>query len=379
MLKKLSLAALVAMGGMSVATATPLTDAIKNVDLSGFLRVRFYNENPKNGNQYDRWRTNAVLIFKVPVDEKIKFVMRNSVESNVYTDEDSITNDGTTSVDSNIVNNLLFMQYSNGPVNAIVGKIPVATSITSADPAKPGHGAGVIATYKANDNVTLGAAFIDAMVNPQNNTGSAAFSTIGQDTYAGVILFNTNMVKGNLWAYKVTNAISSLYTLSVDFTPIKNVAVHADYAAGKYDDKIVKNADTHTYFNVSAKTVYEGVNAQIGYAKTNKKQGIVELSDDAPIGDVLPVEKVDNIANMIDTSAIYAKLGYNIDSKTNVYAGYAKINRGKDAGDNDSNEYKVGVKYKVNKKLSFDTYYDIYHDNAKDNNKEFRFEAKYSF
>jgi hypothetical protein len=138
MLKKLSLAALVAMGGMSVASATPLTDAIKNVDLSGFLRVRFYNENPTNKNDsksdenaYDRWRTNAVLIFKVPVDEKIKLVMRNSVESNVYTDEDSIDPEATqsSSVDTAIVNNLLFLQYSNGPVNAIVGKIPVPTQL----------------------------------------------------------------------------------------------------------------------------------------------------------------------------------------------------------------------------------------------------------
>ncbi|WP_456470740.1 major outer membrane protein, partial [Caminibacter sp.] len=40
MLKKLSLAALVALGSVSVASATPLTDAIKNVDLSGMLRIR---------------------------------------------------------------------------------------------------------------------------------------------------------------------------------------------------------------------------------------------------------------------------------------------------------------------------------------------------
>ena len=44
MLKKLSLAAIIAASGVSFASATPLTEAIKNVDLSGFLRVRFYNE-----------------------------------------------------------------------------------------------------------------------------------------------------------------------------------------------------------------------------------------------------------------------------------------------------------------------------------------------
>jgi hypothetical protein len=115
MLKKLSLAALIAMGSMSVASATPLSKAIENVDLSGKIRVRLYHEMPKDQNSYNRWRTNAVFVFKNPIgDTGFSIVMRNSVESNVYTDDDSITDtqaNGTTSVDSSIVNNLLFIQY----------------------------------------------------------------------------------------------------------------------------------------------------------------------------------------------------------------------------------------------------------------------------
>jgi hypothetical protein len=158
MLKKLSLAALVAMGSLSVASAaTPLEQAIKNVSLSGFLRVRLYNEDPDGKAVYNRWRTNGVLIFKVPVAENFNFVMRNSVQTNVYTNKTRVgtekkplSGNKSTNVDDGIVNNLLFIQYANGPLSAIVGKIPVATSITSADPAAPGHGAGVVATYNVN-------------------------------------------------------------------------------------------------------------------------------------------------------------------------------------------------------------------------------------
>ena len=47
-LTKISLAALVALGAFSsVASATPLEEAIKNVDLSGFARYRYTN-NKKN-------------------------------------------------------------------------------------------------------------------------------------------------------------------------------------------------------------------------------------------------------------------------------------------------------------------------------------------
>ena len=47
-LTKISLAALVALGAFSsVASATPLEEAIKNVDLSGFARYRYTNDSTK--------------------------------------------------------------------------------------------------------------------------------------------------------------------------------------------------------------------------------------------------------------------------------------------------------------------------------------------
>jgi hypothetical protein len=389
MLKKLSLAALIAMGSVSFATATPLTDAIKNVDLNGFLRVRFYNEQPEKSNQYDRWRTNAVLIFKVPVAENIKFVMRNSVESNVYTDEDSITpkdEKHKTSVDTEIKNNLLFVQYSNGPVNAILGKIPVATSVTSADPAAPGHGAGVIATYKVNDNLTVGAAFVDALKNPSDNTGLG--KVIPNDIYAAVAVFNVDMVKGNAWYYKITNVMDYVFTASVDLTPVENVDVHADFAAGNLDDDYAKKNsikdNTKTYYNVSAKYTQDAFCAQIGYAYTDKDAAPVELSDDAPIGAVIPTANYYNIANLKDTSSLYGKLGYQVDAKTSVYLAAQFQNAGDDSGNKnkDLKEYTIGAKYAYNKKLTFSAYYDIadWDKKAKvEDNNEFQFEAKYSF
>ncbi len=386
MLKKLSLAALVAMGGMSVASATPLTDAIKNVDLSGFLRIRFYHEDntDKNkatnyyGTAYDRWRTNAVLIFKVPVDENIKFVMRNSVESNVYTTDEDLVKSKNSSVDTTIVNNLLFLQYSNGPVNAIVGKIPVATPITSADPAKPGHGAGLIASYKINDNVTVAGAFVDALKLGTSNIPNTI--VIGNDLYAAAAIFNTDMVKGNVWAYKILGLSKHIYTTTLNFVPVKNTTLRVDYASGKNEN----STKTHTYYNVTGKYTNNNFSILAGYAKTNEDPGFVETSDDAPIGDVIPTENNSNIANKQDVSAVYGKLGYNVDAKTNVYLAAQAQNAGDDAPNknNDLKEYTIGVKYKYNKKLGFHIYYDIanWDDEATyaDNN-EFRFEAKYKF
>ena len=53
-LTKVSLAVLVALGAFSsVASATPLEEAIKNVDLSGFARYRYTNDHFKTSNPND--------------------------------------------------------------------------------------------------------------------------------------------------------------------------------------------------------------------------------------------------------------------------------------------------------------------------------------
>ena len=389
MLKKLSLAALVAMGGMSFANATPLTEAIKNVDLSGMLRIRFYYEDQDNAHDYRRWRTNGIFIFKVPVAENMKFVVRNSVQTNVSVHDDNIASSGPTSaVDDNIVNNLLFMAYSNGDFNAIVGKIPVATPVTSADPVTPGHGAGVIATYKFNNNVTGAAFFIDALRNPGDNTGLG--TTIAHNVAGAAAIFGTDVVKGQIWYFNVNNVEDSLVTVSLDANlPIDyKVGVHVDYANGKLNSDFAKSLgvsdDAKNYFNIALNTKVNALSAKIGYAYTDKYASPVEFSVDAPIGAVIPTANNYNIANAQDTSSIYGKFGYDVDPKTNVYLAAQYQDAGSDSANknNDLTEVTIGAKYKMNKKLCFHVYYDVADWDSKasnSDNNEFRFEAKYTF
>ena len=390
MLKKVSLAALVAMGGMSFASATPLTEAIKNVDLNGMLRIRFYYDDPDGSHSYRRWRTNGIFIFKVPVSENIKFVVRNSVESNVYVHDDNtvvpdgVNTDKVNKVDDNIVNNLLFMAYSKDGFNAILGKIPVATPVTSADPAAPGHGAGVIASYKVNDNLTGAAFFIDALKNPADNTGLGP--VIPNNIYGAAAIFNVESVKGQVWFFHVTNVMQYLVTASLDakLPTDYNVGLHVDLATGDANDATVPNSDAKTYFNVALNASVDAVCVKVGYAYTDKNTSPVEFSADAPIGAVIPTANNYNIANLQDTSSIYGKLGYQVDANTNVYLAAQYQNAENDAKnpDNDLVEYTIGANYKANKKLSFSAYYDVADWDSKASNSdknEFKFEAKYTF
>lgn len=89
---KLSLAASVALGAFSTASfAQPLEDAIKGIDVSGYLRYRYNSDyydnggnNNSNSNNTHRWK--AVADFKAPVADNVAFnfgVLYNNEQNNV--------------------------------------------------------------------------------------------------------------------------------------------------------------------------------------------------------------------------------------------------------------------------------------------------------
>ncbi|MEO1924289.1 MAG: major outer membrane protein, partial [Nautiliaceae bacterium] len=379
MLKKLSLAALVALGSVSVASATPLTDAIKNVDLSGMLRIRYYNEQPgdDDANTWNKWRTNGIFVFKVPVDEHIKFVYRASVQTYFKSDDDSaegipgnnnLKTLAINDVDTGHMNNLLFMAYSNGPLNAIIGKIPVKTPITSADPATPGHGAGAIVTYNVGNGLTVAAGYVDAIRHAKATDYSHYVgNTEANSIYTAAAIYSNDLVDAQLWYFHINKAIDSEFVLSANVKALKDygVTIKANYATSNMADADdfnidgVKGADLSDkdYFDITVKYDQDALHALIGYASASDDDGVVTTSVDSPLGGVLPTQQRTNIANDYDTDAIYAMLGYDVTSALNVSARYANFD-GSD--DNDADEYVVQADYKYNKKLSFQAYYSVY-------------------
>jgi hypothetical protein len=385
MLKKLSLAALIAMGSMSVGSATPLTEAIKGVNLSGMLRIRFYNDDPEDGLKTDRWRTNGIFVFKVPVDEHIKFVYRASVQTDATGLRDNGDNTKTgalslNNVDTGTMNNLLFMSYTNGPLNAIIGKIPVKTPITSADPVTPGHGAGIIATYNVGSGLTLAGGYIDALkhANPADYENYAGW-LLSTSIYTAAAIYKSDVVDGQLWFFRLPNVVDGEYVLSANVKALKDMGLtfEANYAKSNMAEET--GLDDKTYYDITAKYNNAGIHALLGYANASDDNGFVTTACDSPLGTVLPTQQRINIANDIDTDSWYAMLGYDVNSALNVSLRYASFNDKSDA-DNDADEWVVQGDYKYNKKLSFRAYYSVYNEDADgaDNN-EFQFQALYKF
>jgi len=342
MLKKLSLAALVAMGSMSFAGATDLSSAIQGVQLNGYLRVRAYVHQDKKTTgktDYNRWRTNAKLVFGVPVAESTKIVWRVNAQQNFNTkateNNKTFAGDNTgynKKSNRNLTNSLFFVNYAKGAVTANVGIIPLGfLPFASSDSFTTGHGAGADATYKIS-NVTLAAGYVDQMWNSVSGA---------KDVYTlGAIYKNEDVGNAQLWYARVTNLLKYDVMLMTNLNVLKDygIGVNFDVAQSKLT---TTGADNHKFVNLALTSNVAGLDAKIGYAATNNVKGAINTSDDSVIGAV-PCELRDNVANMTDAKSLYAKVGYNIDEATNVFVAYNHIKntfkKGEDKSKGNSNE-----------------------------------------
>ena len=425
MLKKLSLAALVAMGSMSVASATDLSEAIKGVNLKGALRIRLYHESDgsykdEHGKVHDyttKWRTNAAFIFAVPVSDELKLVDRVSTETYIRSDA---SNAGGSGVNSFVQDNVLFAKYSKNGLTVLAGKIPLATPITDTDLfGPPTHGAGVLGTYKVNDNLTVAAAGMDAIVAFKVNEDFK--KATGNNVYAAAAIYKSNVADVQAWFFQVDDVIDSDIVLSADIKALKDagVKIHVDYAQAELDDSI--SDDTQTYFNINASFKKDALSAKLGYAVTGEDGGIVVLDGDSKLASVAATHQYTGIANTGDNNMIYAKLGYDVDEKTSVYVAYSGIDKvshdkvttkttktttkvpvldenGKKTKnyiettttettsstttikDGSATEIEIGAKYKYTKKFTLSAYYSMATKiNNGDDNNEARVEAIYKF
>ena len=155
MLKKLSLAALIAMGSMSVASATPLTEAIKGVDLSGYLRYRLTRKD--NGTKKTiSHEYKSVFKFTIPVNENIK-VASKYVAKNKLDDADTNTK-------APLQNAEMYLTYTQDALSVKAGKMSMKSPLTDADD----YGTGALVSYNAGSATVAVGGFSSSTVTANN-------------------------------------------------------------------------------------------------------------------------------------------------------------------------------------------------------------------
>ena len=407
-LTKVSLAALVALGAFSsVASATPLEEAIKNVDLSGFARYRYTNDFIKNSNQNNTVKNSGAghafrmqTAFKAAIDDNFFGVLNlrydltdDSGDKNAAGTDKTYTT-GTFGVYE------MYLGYKAGNTTITAGKQLLGTFFDDKDVA--GTGLKVINTDVPG--LTLAAAAFDAVQSDGTELDGPLLKTLtGSISDApGNIYYLGAAGSYDPVSFKAAIAnvqeVATLYGadagVSFNVTDDVNLNLKGQFVHNDSDHKDVADAN---FWAVQAGTKLFGAKLNAGYLDfdaKNKDNNKISFATLDANGELINPAKILNgvmsggrqYYNNIKGNNDYwfVTTGYDID-KFGFGAGYVQ-GKGTSYALQElrakRSEWSLDASYKYSKKLTFLSWYAAAKDKkdgASYKQDRIRFEAKYSF
>lgn len=424
-LVKLSLVAALAAGAFSVANATPLEEAIKDIDVSGVLRYRYESGrfgkdlNLRNGNldeskQNHQYR--AQVNFSGAIADNFKaFVQLDYNAADGGYGANSVSN---TKTSLNV--RQLYLTYTNEDVatSVILGKQQLNTIWT--DNGIDGLvGTGVKVVNNSIDGLTLAAFAIDSVNTDEQGDGvffkNSDFTDAGenspyldwsQNIYGAAAIGSYEVFNGQLnpqlWlAYMTDNAF--LYALDVAYNTTifdgVNWTLEGAYLGNSLDntldDYYAGGSANGNFFGLRGSVEVNGWDATLGglYYGKKDKVTVTVLEDQGNIGSLLAGEEIfytDGSKLNGDTGRNifgYVKAGYTFNETVRVGAdfvyGGTKTESNTYVGGGDKLEAVARVDYKYSPKLNFSAFYSYVNVDS-DNNGEgdhnaVRLQALYKF
>ncbi len=401
-LVKLSLVAALAAGAFSVANATPLEEAIKDIDVSGVLRYRYESGrfgkdvDLRNGNldeskQNHQYR--AQVNFSGAIADNFKaFVQLDYNAADGGYGADSVSN---TKTSLNVRQLYLTYTDENVATSVILGKQQLNTIWT--DNAIDGLvGTGIKVVNNSIDGLTLAAFAIDSVntdeqgrgeifspsgtngaINPDNIGDNSPYLNWSQNIYGAAAIGSYEVFNGQLnpqlWlAYMTDNAF--LYALDVAYNTTifdgVNWTLEGAYLGNSLDntldDHYAGTATNGNFFGLRGTVEVNGWDATLGglYYGDKEKTSITVIEDQGNIGSLLAGEEIFYTdGSQLNGSAGrnifgYVKAGYTFNETVRVgadlvYGGTKTINN--EGGD--KLEAVARVSYKYSPKLNFSAWY----------------------
>lgn len=407
-LTKVSLAALVALGAFSsVASATPLEEAIKNVDLSGFARYRYTNDFIKNSNQNSTVKNSGAghafrmqTAFKAAIDDNFFGVLNLRYDlTDDSGDKNAAGTDKTYTIGTFGVYEM-YLGYKAGNTTITAGKQLLGTFFDDKDVA--GTGLKVINTDVPG--LTLAAAAFDAVQSDGTELDGPLLKTLtGSISDApGNIYYLGAAGSYDPVSFKAAIAnvqeVATLYGadagVSFNVTDDVNLNLKGQFVHNDSDHKDVADAN---FWAVQAGTKLFGAKLNAGYLDfdaKNKDNNKISFATLDANGELINPAKILNgvmsggrqYYNNIKGNNDYwfVKAGYDID-KFGFGAGYVQ-GKGTSYALQElrakRSEWSLDASYKYSKKLTFLSWYAAAKDKkdgASYKQDRIRFEAKYSF
>lgn len=430
-LVKLSLVAALAAGAFSVANATPLEEAIKDIDVSGVLRYRYEsgrfgkdlnleNANLNSSKQEHKYR--AQINFSGAIADNFKAFVQldyNAKDGGYGANNGSTTRAYAADNSSTLNVRQLYLTYTdeNVATSVILGKQQLNTIWT--DNAIDGLvGTGVKVVNNSIDGLTLAAFAIDSVNTDEQGDGvffknsnltageNSPYLDWSQNIYGAAAIGSYEVFNGQLnpqlWlAYMTDNAF--LYALDVAYNTTifdgVNWTLEGAYLGNSLDntldDHYAGGSANGNFFGLRGSVEVNGWDATLGglYYGKKDKVTVTVLEDQGNIGSLLAGEEIfytngsklngDTGRNIFG----YVKAGYTFNETVRVGAdfvyGGTKTESNTYVGGGDKLEAVARVSYKYSPKLNFSAWYSYVNVDS-DNNGEgdhnaVRLQALYKF
>ncbi|EAI5445798.1 TPA: major outer membrane protein [Campylobacter coli] len=421
-LVKLSLVAALAAGAFSVANATPLEEAIKDIDVSGVLRYRYETSNEWSnadylsgisGKQDHKYR--AQLNFSGAIADNFKAFVQldyNAKDGGYGTNNGSTTRAYDPANSSTLNVRQLYLTYTNENVatSVILGKQQLNTIWT--DNAIDGLvGTGVKVVNNSIDGLTLAAFAVDSYNSDEQTLATVVNGTITTNGELGNVLdFNENLygaaaigsyevfngqLNPQLWlAYMTDNAffyaIDAAYSTTI-FDGV-NWTLEGAYLGNSLDNELKDLGNGNgNFFALNGGIEVNGWDATLGglYYGKKDKATLTVIEDQGNIGSLLAGEEIfytqgSQLNGSTGRNIFgYVKAGYTFNETVRVGADFVYGGTKTELGNGgDKLEAVARVSYKYSPKLNFSAFYsyvNVDNDTQDSHHDAVRLQALYKF
>ncbi|EAL0370171.1 major outer membrane protein [Campylobacter coli] len=410
-LVKLSLVAALAAGAFSVANATPLEEAIKDIDVSGVLRYRYETSNEWSdingvaqnegsgisGKQDHKYR--AQLNFSGAIADNFKAFVQ--LDYNAKDGGYGTNNGSTTRSDSSKLNvRQLYLTYTdeNVATSVILGKQQLNTIWT--DNAIDGLvGTGVKVVNNSIDGLTLAAFAVDSYNSDEQGGDLGTVLNFDENLYGAAAIGSYEVFNGQLnpqlWlAYMTDNAFFYAVDAAYNTTIFDGVnwTLEGAYLGNSLDNerKDLGNGNGN-FFALNGSIEVNGWDATLGglYYGKKDKATVTVIEDQGNLGSLLAGEEIfytngsklngDTGRNIFG----FVKAGYTFNETVRLGADFVYGGTKTEAGNGgDKLEAVARVDYKYSPKLNFSAFYsyvNVDKDTDSTHHDAVRLQALYKF
>ncbi|EAI4178504.1 TPA: major outer membrane protein [Campylobacter coli] len=389
-LVKLSLVAALAAGAFSVANATPLEEAIKDIDVSGVLRYRYETSNEWSdingvaqnegsgisGKQDHKYR--AQLNFSGAIADNFKAFVQldyNAKDGGYGANNGSTTRSYQANNSSTLNVRQLYLTYTdeNVATSVILGKQQLNTIWT--DNAIDGLvGTGVKVVNNSIDGLTLAAFAVDSYNSDEQNGDLGTVLNFNENLYGAAAIGSYEVFNGQLnpqlWlAYMTDNAFFYAVDAAYNTTIFDGVnwTLEGAYLGNSLDNerKDLGNGNGN-FFALNGSIEVNGWDATLGglYYGKKDKATITVIEDQGNLGSLLAGEEIfytkgsklngDTGRNIFG----FVKAGYTFNETVRLGADFVYGGTKTEAGNGgDKLEAVARVDYKYSPKLNFSAFY----------------------